>query len=712
MAYIDPGTGITLGSNLLAYILMAAAACLGVVLLCLKRIIGLVKRHPRAAVLGITIPAMAALVLFGYHYFHTATARTGGGPDAVVSDYAPGGHDDPVPAKPGKGAARGTTGNVGKTNASPKPFTGRIVILGIDGMSPVIAERMMKEGKLPHFAKLRKDGDYRRLATSNPAQSPVAWAGFATGVNPGEHGLYDFIRRDPKTYRLALSTTSFKDEKAQPVIKVRRFWDYAGDLGVESVILNCPVTFPPGRIKGRLLSGMGTPDILGTEGTFTFYTSENTVGQDTGGRVIPLPGVMTEYTLDLYGPRQRTLGGADNVKASMLVLHDPDRHTAEIELDGKRFTLKQGEWSGWQDVTFPLGARKTLKGLVQFYLVEANMDRFRLYASPINYDPREPYFPISSPDGYAKELAGKIGLFATQGMPNDTWAVNEGRLTDGPFLQRVEAITKQRRRILDLELGRTKQGILFAYFDCLDVVQHMCWRRQDIVESWYVKMDELLGQVRVRLGKDDVLIVLSDHGFASFRRTAHVNAWLRENGYLTLKDGRSTGSELLKDIDWSKTRAYAIGFGAVYLNRKGREGQGIVQPGAETAGLKQELAKKLAAWTDGGTTVVNHVYAGVTIFHGPYRDQAPDLYLGFADGYRASWQTALGAVPAAVIEDNKKPWNGDHLIDPALVPGVLFCTEKLRDHPTLYDLAPTILRAVGCPDAKLASYHLDGKPLF
>jgi predicted AlkP superfamily phosphohydrolase/phosphomutase len=608
------------------------------------------------------------------------------------------------------------------------PVAGRVVILGMDGMSPDILEPLLRDGKLPHFAALAKQGAYRRLATTNPPQSPVAWTGFATGQNPGKHGLYDFIRRDPKTYQLTLSTSNMEGGKFTRVVKNRRFWEYAGDLGVESAIINCPITFPPEQIKGRMLAGMGVPDILGTEGTFTFYTSQATSQQDEGGRVVQVP-YATSLTTDLFGPRRAVGGGqVDNAKVSLLVFNDPDHDCVQIEIQGgKRFTLRRGEWSPWQSVTFSLGFLSKIKGILQFYLVETKPE-LKLYASPINYDPRDPFFPISSPPGYARELVERVGLYYTQGMPADTWSVNEQRLGLDPFLERVMAITDTRARILDLELSRVKKGIVFSYFDATDVVQHMCWRCDDprnpayvphdphagAIAKIYEHMDTVLGHVMEQLGPQDTLIVLSDHGFGPFHRSAHLNTWLHAHGYLAFKDGKTTGGELLHDVDWTKTRAYAIGFGAVYLNLHGREAGGIVMPGDVDA-LKAELIAKLSAWRDDAhdATVVSTVYDGKTVFTGALASEAPDLFVGFQRGYRASWETALGAAPASLLSDNAKQWSGDHLFDPALVPGILFTNHPVaKSSPSMYDLAPTILHSLGMEDADLRQCDFDGETLW
>ncbi|MCM8779788.1 MAG: alkaline phosphatase family protein [Candidatus Omnitrophica bacterium] len=285
--------------------------------------------------------------------------------------------------------------------------------------------------------------------------------------------------------------------------------------------------------------------------------------------------------------------------------------------------------------------------------------------------------------------------------------------------------------MLDFELSSFKKGVLFFYFESSDIIQHMFWRYTDpqhplyeanapqeykkMIENWYKKMDTILGDVMQGLNQDDTLIVLSDHGFNTFRRAAHLNSWLKKNGYLALKNSVETGAELLADIDWAKTKAYAIGFGAIYINQAGREKNGIVKPGEETEAIKKEIMEKLRTWRDEkhNSPVVNSVYRREDIFWGQNSDKTPDLYVGFNKGYRASWQTALGAVPADLLEDNLKKWSGDHLFDPLLIPGVIFSNKKItKKNPAIYDIAPTILKLIGFTEEEIKKIDFDGQVLF
>ncbi|MBU1933433.1 MAG: alkaline phosphatase family protein [Candidatus Omnitrophica bacterium] len=683
LGYIDPGTGFTISS--LGSWLVVLLSSLGIFSLLSKKIFRSLKKQKRIIIILLLTIMFLGLITIG----------------------------------------------VTMTKKGSK-FDKKIVILGFDGLSPEIIEPMMEEGRLPNFSLLKERGSYRNLATTNPPQSPVAWAGFATGQNPGKNGIFDFIIRDPKTYGLRLSLSTIEKGKFRRAIKSKCFWQYTSEEKIPTVIISCPATFPPDKLHGRMLSGMGVPDILGTQGTFTFYTTEPLdKDKDTGGMVfwVKKSPVMI---MNLIGPSLAAPSGkADNVKVPLKVSLQKNQNSILVEYQGNKFELAKDQWSEWKEVTFKLGLLKKVKGVFKFYLVETQPE-FKLYVSPINFDPRNPFFQISYPKRYSKELANSIGLYYTQGMPMHTWAVNEKRLSEKPFLDEANEILREKKAMLDFELERFKKGVLFCYFESPDIIQHMFWRYIDpqhplyekdareeykeIIKAWYKKMDAILGNVMKRIDKEDTIIVLSDHGFGTFRRTAHINSWLRDNGYLELKNPHAdSGAELLADIDWSKTKAYSISFGAIYINQEDRERNGIVKPGRETELLKEDISKKLKEWRDEkhDKIVVNNVYLGEEIFYGDYANNTPDLYAGFSIGYRASWQTALGAVPKESIEDNLKKWSGDHLFDPNLVPGILFLNKQVKkENPSIYDIAPTILKSTGFNDKRLKECGFDGEPLI
>jgi predicted AlkP superfamily phosphohydrolase/phosphomutase len=345
--------------------------------------------------------------------------------------------------------------------------------------------------------------------------------------------------------------------------------------------------------------------------------------------------------------------------------------------------------------------------------------------SPINIDPEKPAMPISHPSYYATYLAKRIGAFATLGLAEDTWALNEGVIDEATFLQQAYDVDRERQAMFFTALDRLRTGALVCVFDATDRIQHMFWRyrdkdhpaprgadspHRDAIRELYVSNDALVGRVLERLGRDDVLMVISDHGFSSFRRGVNLNAWLKDQGYLVMKDGGDEQAEWLRGVDWTATRAYCIGLTGMFLNLKGREASGIVTPGEEAARLKAEIMAKLSGLRDGerGEIGIRTAFDTAALYDGPYRENAPDLLIGYNAGYRASWNGATGVVGGPVFEDNVKPWSGDHCIDPRLVPGVFFCNRRIAtDDPALVDIAPTALRLFGIePPA-----YMDGRPI-
>ncbi|HON44405.1 MAG TPA: alkaline phosphatase family protein [Planctomycetota bacterium] len=609
-----------------------------------------------------------------------------------------------------------------KTNS----ITKKIIILGLDGLSPEILQSLLDQNKLPHFSKLAEQGTYKKLTTSNPSQSPVAWAAFATGKNPGKNGVYDFITRDPHTYKLSLTLTKFQNGKPISPIQEKCFWDYTIDKNVHTIILGCPDTFPPTQVHGKMLSGMGVPDIIGTQGTFSFYTTDKTEkNKQVGGQIFYTDKKPT-MVFPLHGPKITTFQGNTESVVIHFSVKIQTHNTVQLTFPDSTIQLQQNVWSDYHAVTFPLGWWNKSCGIVRFLLLEIE-PHLKIYAEPIQMDPRQPYFPISYPKTYSKEIAETLGLFHTQGMPMDTWAVNENKLSEHHFLEQVQKIHDDRRKLMNHELKTFSNGVFFCYYEAPDIIQHMFWRYRDkesllytpnadnIIEQWYIKMDEIIADVLPILSPEDVLIVLSDHGFTHFRRAVHINTWLREQGYLQLKNPYATeGKELFQDIDWSRTKAYACGFGSIYLNKQNREKQGIVLPEEEEE-ILQELIQLLQQWKDSqnNQSIFNNIYKGKEIFQGKYQHVAPDLYVGFQHGYRASWQTALGACPPHNIEDNTKKWSGDHLCDSILVPGILLINQKIvHEQPTIYDIVPTLLHLLQYTPKEIQQQNFDGISLF
>jgi len=608
----------------------------------------------------------------------------------------------------------------------------KLIVLGLDGMDPELLGRYMDEGKLPNFARLAQQGGFRRLGTSIPPQSPVAWSNLITGLNPGEHGIFDFIHRDPKTLLPYLSTSRVEPPKRAlrlgpwvlplspgrvTLLRERKaFWEILDGHRVPAVILRMPANFPPVESESRTLAGMGTPDMLGTYGTFAFYTDVPPAGAEriSGGRVYPVRVAEFRVAAQLVGPYNTFRRGEPPATVDFAVWLDPTEAVAKLAVQEQEFVLREGEWSDWVVVEFTLIPHlETVSGICKFYLKQVR-PVFQLYVSPINIDPARPALPLSTPAAYVRELQEKTGYFYTQGMAEDTRALSAGLLTDAEYVTQARMVWEEQRRLFLLELGRFQGGFLFGYFSGLDQNSHMFWRAFDerhpaytpqtaagfarLLEGQYREMDELLGEVMARLDADTTLLVLSDHGFAPYYRSFNLNTWLLERGYAALRLDRPRPADFLANVDWSRTRAYGLGLNGLYLNRRGRERDGIVPPGAEAEALLEEIAQELLAVRDPATQrpVITRVDRAARVYSGPHLADAPDLLIGYNRGYRAGWGTVLGGFPGVVLEDNREVWSGDHCIDFNLVPGVLLSNRTIRaDAPTLLDIAPTILAEFG-----------------
>ncbi len=615
---------------------------------------------------------------------------------------------------------------------APMARSHKLIVLGFDGMDPQILEQLMGEGKLPNFDRLRKKGGFRRLATSIPPQSPVAWSNFITGMGPGGHGIFDFIHRERETLLPYLSTS--KIEGPARTIKLggyifplssgrarllrggKAFWQLLGAHGVPATVIMVPANFPPAEFEGKSISGMGTPDLMGTYGIFSYYTDSPPEKEEVaGGRIFAVEVKGDRVRAELLGPGNPFRQGSPNASADFTVWLDRENRLAKIELQGRELLLKEGEWSRWVEVRFEmLPWLYSISGICRFYLKEV-APGFKLYASPININPADPVLPISTPKDYAAEIAKELGYFYTQGIAEDTKALEAGVLDDGEFLEQSGLVMRERVKLFEHQLARFQGGLLFFYFSSIDQNSHVLWRaidrnhpayRPELAEKYggkiaelYRAMDEMVGAALAKIEGDDTLIVMSDHGFAPFYRSFHLNSWLQREGYLKLdRPLEKDALDLFSDADWRRTRAYALGLNGLYLNLRGREPQGAVSPGSEAEKLLDEIAAKLLQLKDpkNGQSIVSRVYKAKEVYQGPYRDQAPDLIVGYNRGYRASWQTTLGAIPPRLIEDNTDRWSGDHCMAAELVPGVLLSNKLLdRAEPRLEDLAVTILAEFG-----------------
>ncbi len=624
-----------------------------------------------------------------------------------------------------------------------KALVDKAVIIGLDGLEPSLVEKFMAEGKLPHLARLKKEGSYARLQTTTPAISPVAWSSFMTGSEPSKHNIFDFLLRDPRTYLPALSSAritgpkralsfgKYKIPLSKPDIRNFRksvpFWKILGQAGIFSTVLRVPITFPPEKFAGHLLSGMCAPDLKGSQGTFAFYTTDKEkIKKKEGGVAIPVDVRDGRIETYISGPDNYLLKKPEELRLPLAIDIDREKGEALLDWPGQKLRLKKGVFSPWVKLVFRAGLGRKVKAIARFY-ISALEPHFEMYCTPLNIDPEKPALPISHPFIYSVYLSKLLGSFVTLGEANDTWALNEGALDEASFLDLTYSNHDEWEAMLFNALGKTKKGAVVCVFETTDSIQHMFWRyldaghpalktepsdmRSGIIEDLYKKMDELVGRVWQSLGLRSALIVMSDHGFKSFRRGVNLNSWLYLNGYLSLKKGKKAGDEWFKDVDWDQTRAYALGLGGLYINQKGREANGVVPPGVETKSLKAELIRKLSVLRDSrtGEVAITDVYDRDKIYAGPYRENAPDLIIGYNQGYRASWDSVTGKVNSTVFEDNVRAWSGDHCIDPRHVPGVFFSNRKINHKsPSIVDIAPSVLRLFGLP----VPAHMDGRPLL
>ncbi len=625
----------------------------------------------------------------------------------------------------------------------------RVIVLGLDGLDPGLVKEGLREGRLPNFRRLRERGGFRPLATTTPAMSPVAWSGFATGVDAGRHNIFDFLNRDLRTYLPVLSSTRISGggrvfrvgpvriplgkPKMELLRRSKAFWRVLGENGVKATVLRVPITFPPEKVDGQMLSAMCVPDLRGTQGTFSWFSAdpgETSVDGATAG-VAPVAdddtigGVRNKLTRRREAFVGR-LAGPDHPDGGLMDLEieavcDSARKLARFRIDGQEFTLGPDENSDWIKVAFRGGPGVVARGICKFRVTSFD-EPFSFYVTPVHLDPESPAMPISHPGHYSLALAKLQGPFATLGLAEDTWALNERVIDEQAFLDQAYEIHAERERQFFHVLERQRSGSISVVFDATDRIQHMFFRYLDpdhpanagkdverhrhALRDLYDKADEVVGKTLDRLRPGDVLFVISDHGFKPFTRGVNLNTWLRENGYLYLKDDPAEGSpaplpegETAEpvEIDWSRTRAYASGLGGFYLNLKGREQGGIVTAEAEGP-LREELAAALRELRDPATgrRCVNLVQQDRDCYRGPYLENGPDLVIGYKIGWRTGWDAAVGRVGATTFEDNTRSWSGDHCVDPRLVPGILFSSEPFDEtRPALTDLAPTILDLFG-----------------
>jgi len=602
----------------------------------------------------------------------------------------------------------------------------RVVIVGLDGQDPELTDGFMAEGLMPNFKRLQEAGCYVRLNTSFPSESPVAWSCFQTGANPGRHKVFDFLVPNRKSHLPELCSAKvthsgrtlklgkYRLPLGKPTIDLGRksqpFWKILGDNGIFSTVIRVPITFPPEKFHGAMLSAMCVPDLKGSQGTFSYYSSDAKEADPYAGgiriQVRPQNGTVKSY---ISGPENTMVKDGGEIRLPFEVrLGGKNGADAELIIAKKSYPLRQGEFTPWIELEFRPALTFKVRGIVRFYLKEFS-PQFKLYMTPINLDPDKPALPISHPFTYAIYLSKTQGRYATLGLAEDTWGLNERVLDEEAFLQLAWLIHDERERMLFDAMEKTRRGTVVCVFDITDRLQHMFWRylepdhpanrgkdterHASAIRDLYVKMDDLVGRVMQKMDDDTVLMIMSDHGFKSFRRGVNLNSWLLRHGFLALKEGAS-GEGWYQGVDWTKTQAYAVGLGGIYLNVKGREAKGVVEP-ADVPQVKAAIQKKLRGLKDeaDGSPAIAEVYDTAEIYRGPYVREAPDLFVGVHVGWRASWDCATGVINDVIFEDNTKSWSGDHCINPPDVPGIFLANRTDQHHGHRPDGAGPVRRA-------------------
>ena len=628
----------------------------------------------------------------------------------------------------------------------------RVIVLGFDGLDPVVCRQLMAAGRLPNLRKLSAAGTFQEVQTSMPPLSPVAWSEFTTGADASVHGIFDFLLRDPDTLLPVMSMACAHQAcctlplgpwqlplggSVELLRRGKAFWQVLDEHGIPTTVLACPANYPPPRSGGRSLSGMGTPDMLGSQGRFTAFVeladgespppvfrpsatlyplagpdiSLRNDPQESGeGRVVRFVfGADGIYRDELRGPVMPLRVGEDRSSIPLTIRRDMANRAALIDLDGTRVLLGDGEWTPmWIPVRLPLGMPgATTTGMVRMLL--ASLSPLRLYVSPINIDPAAPAQTISTPDGYASELAERTGRFYTETIPEDVAALEAGVLNRDEFLQLAHHILQERRRQLEFELSRHHRGLLFVYFGGSDLVQHAFFKEmqqedmadapwRDAVADIYSELDAAVGRAQESIANDPdaVLVVLSDHGFSRYRRAFDVNAWLVREEFRPQRVTPENAGQLI---------AFGMGLNGLYLNLRGREANGVLDPAIAPAVLAHIRTQLLAERDpENGEPIFREVYITRDLYPGiadnPEIDlRAPDLLLGYYRGYRTAGGSSEGQAGEVVVFDNRSHWTGDHCTDFREVPGVLFSNRTFTagdaDLITLRDLAPTLLALFG-----------------
>ncbi|MCJ7702740.1 MAG: alkaline phosphatase family protein [Anaerolineales bacterium] len=566
----------------------------------------------------------------------------------------------------------------------------KTVLVGFDAFDPVIFEKLHSEGKTPNLSRFVDAGGYSRFSVSNPPQSEVSWTSIATGMNPGEHGIFDFVHRNPVSYGRQVSLlptkTNALGRQFVPPHSSPTVFDAAVEDGYPGISLWWPATFPA-RLESPVWSipGLGTPDIFGRLGVGIFYSMDDGSDGKEKTRIEQMRMVKKgHFSGELEGPVKMTLTGAKDTRIQF-DLKIKDERSGDLVIGKNVYELAVGAWSPFIEFTFKIGFGIAMKAVTRAILTQSSPEP-QLYFLPLQIHPLRSPWPYGTPKRFIKNVWNRPGPFLTLGWPQDTTGLEEKFITDEQFLTLCDQICDHREQTLMWMLDSYQEGVLACIFDSLDRVQHMFLRdRDDVIEKWYIKLDALFGRIQTKIrsksGLDDThLMVVSDHGFGEFNYKVNLNKWLLNQGFL--QSTASKGENNLNHVDWEKSQAYAIGLNSLYLNMEGREGQGTVSQ-VDNAKKLQEIKDRLLNWKGpNGKQVVRRVLPKGEVFQGPYTEYGPDIIVGYNPGYRASAQTGLGEWAEEEIEINRDHWGADHCFAAETVPGVLFSSAGLTNYPS------------------------------
>lgn len=589
----------------------------------------------------------------------------------------------------------------------------RVIVIGLDGTRPDYIMRLIDSGKLPNLAELTQAGMAGTILPPLPPPSPVSWATFETGMNPGKHGIFGFFNIPSGTY--TMQARGFASSS-------KAIWEYLSAAGKTGIVVNLFRMAPAAPIKGIVIPGMGTPSTLAPyrvlsttkrEGNVTPLVLRPAEGWDSLPRSFS-PPLEAEVGGDTPGYLLLLDTVDEGISAYDQVLFSPAKTASAA-----RIKLEQGCPSSVIDTTTADGKAGLLYLVLLDNTVEAaDFGDLSVYVSPVSADiasfSSDPAFLRTAvPEELIRRYVADAPFRPAEIMPGGY----------GLFVDQLYDAERVRSEFVQRLLGATDWDYLFVNFTSTDRLQHVLWHATDpahpmyspelgaefggVFERYYEFMDEEIGKViaAARLDANTTVIVMSDHGFSAVYRALSVNEFLRLEGLLTLKkeaEGKPV-ARIPDDVDWSKTKAVAYDMDPqIRINLKGREPEGTVAPGEDYVALKALLAAKLEALVDPkiGDRIVSHVYDQSEVYQGPLASAAGDLRVAFRPTYRAL--DSVGAfAPGNLLTDVTAGWSGDHVGEPEDYRGLLIMSgERISpghgyNSARMVDLAPTIMRLLG-----------------